>query len=109
MKKFRIKDLKEALNKKGYKLVKESLESIEENIMDAEDIGFEVERLHNIVMKMVEKGAQSNMAALGRLNSYLKDLSDKIDRLVNSQDPQGAAERERGRQMAMRDDGMAEE
>ena len=108
MKKFRIKDLKEALNKKGYKLVKESIDSIEEGLMDAEDIGFEVERLHNIVMKMVEKGAQSNMAALGRLNSYLKDLSGKIDRLVNSQDPAGAEDRERGRQMAARDDAMEE-
>lgn len=108
MKKFRMKDLKEALSKKGYKIIKESLDSIEESIMDAEDIGFEVERLHNIIMKMVEKGAQSNMAALGRLNSELKSLSDKIDRLVNSQDPQGAQDRERGRQMAMRDDGMME-
>lgn len=108
MKKFRIKDLKEALNKKGYKLVKENLNSIEESLMDAEDIGFEVERLHNIIMKMVQKGAQSNMAALGRLNSYLKDLSGKIDRLVNSQDPEAAADRERGRQMAMRDDAMEE-
>lgn len=101
MKKFKMKDLKEALSKKGYKIIKE-------NIMDAEDLGFEVERLHNIIMKMVEKGAQSNMAALGRLNSELKSLSDKIDRLVNSQDPQGAEDRERGRQMAMRDDGMME-
>lgn len=111
MKKFRIKDLKEALNKKGYKLVKESLESIEENVMDAEDIGFEVERLHNIIMKMVEKGAQSNMQALGRLNSELKSLSDKIDRLVNSQtyepqDPQSPEARDRAKRMANKDDGM---
>ena len=87
------------------KIVREELKKkLQENIMDAEDLGFEVERLHNIIMKMVEKGAQSNMSALGSLNSELKSLSSKIDRLVNSQDPVGAAERERGRQMAMRDD-----
>lgn len=106
-----MKDLKEALRKKGYKIIKESLDSIEESIMDAEDLGFEVERLHNIIMKMVEKGAQSNVAALGRLNSELKSLSDKIDRLVNSQsyepqDPQSPEAREKYKRMAMRDDGM---
>ena len=106
MKKFRIKDLKEALNKKGYKLVKEGLESIEESVMDAEDLGFEVERLHNIITKMIEKGAQSNMQALGRLNSELQSLSDKIERLENTLDPQAAEDQVRARRRGMRDDGM---
>ena len=105
MKKFKLKDIKQALKKKGFDIIRENLE---ENLMNAEDIGFEVERLHNIVMKMVEKGVQSNMSALGRLNSELKSLSAKIDRLVNTQDPQGAGDREMGRQMANRDDGLGE-
>ena len=108
MKSYKLKDIKNSLKKRGYDVVKESLNSIEENIMDAEDIGFEVERLHNIMMKMVEKGVQNNMSALGRLNSELKSLSSKIDRLVNAQDPEGAVDREMGRKMANQSDGLGE-
>lgn len=87
------------------KIVREELKKkLQENVMDAEDLGWEVKRLQNIITRMVEKGAESDMSALGELNSELKSLSDKIERLENSQDPVGAAERERGRQMAMRDD-----
>jgi len=87
------------------KIVREELKKkLQENVMDAEDLGWEVKRLQNIITRMVEKGAESDMSALGELNSELKSLSDKIERLENSLDPVGAAERERGRQMAMRDD-----
>lgn len=88
------------------KIVREELKKklIQENVMDAEDLGWEVKRLQNIITRMVEKGAESDMSALGELNSELKSLSEKIESLENTLDPVRAADQTRGREMAMRDD-----
>lgn len=70
-----------------------------------EDVGVLelMDTAHEMLMRMV-KSRSTDRASLGRLNSVLKTLSRNIDTREAEADPEGAMDRERGRQMAMRDD-----
>ena len=100
---------KEYLNESIDAVAQETTEenTVAEDTVDEamEDVGVLelMDTAHEMLMRMV-KSRSTDRASLGRLNSVLKTLSRNIDTREAEADPEGAMDRERGRQMAMRDD-----
>lgn len=94
---------KEYLNESIDSAAQETTEDTVDEAM--EDVGVLelMDTAHEMLMRMV-KSRSTDRASLGRLNSVLKTLSRNIDTREAEADPEGAMDRERARQMAMRDD-----